>query len=103
MKHPTYISMDVEPDKPKEYKFEPIHESCPHCENEVALQDVFVPQPCPECHKIILPCTICTAENCGSCPLESVANTMRIKGRHMDRFNRKWGSGKTLEEWTEEL
>jgi hypothetical protein len=54
-------------------------EECPHCDNEVKLKWVFEVQECPECHKPILPCSICehTNENgchteCSTCPLNDL-------------------------------
>jgi predicted RNA-binding Zn-ribbon protein involved in translation (DUF1610 family) len=55
---------------------EKIYELCPHCENEVELDNDFVVQECPECKHPILPCSICEHTNehgchtkCDTCPL----------------------------------
>lgn len=49
-------------------------ELCPFCEEEVMLQNVkkFEPQPCPNCGRKILPCSLCTEEDiqyCDKCPV----------------------------------
>lgn len=46
-------------------------EWCQNCESEVILKNKFVPQICPSCGKVILPCSLC--EGCvPNCPLKDV-------------------------------
>lgn len=61
----------------------PTYEMCPHCDNEVVLEDIFGVQECPICNKEILPCSICTHivegqteryMSCAQCPLEKFKN-----------------------------
>jgi predicted RNA-binding Zn-ribbon protein involved in translation (DUF1610 family) len=54
-----------------------ITEWCPHCEDEVELNDNFCVQICPKCGHPILPCSICEHTNdkgchtkCDTCPLD---------------------------------
>lgn len=60
-------------DKLKEFEEAQTFEVCPYCDNEVVLKAEFKPQICPECKKVILPCSICPTDYdmCGKCPLES--------------------------------
>lgn len=44
-----------------------IYEYCPHCDTEVELKFKFEPQICPNCGRVLLPCSMC--EGCGKCPL----------------------------------
>lgn len=53
-----------------------IVELCPYCDTEVQLDNKFVPQTCPNCGRVILPCSICKHTNnngthteCDTCPL----------------------------------
>ena len=53
-----------------------IIELCPYCDTEVQLENKFVPQTCPNCGRVILPCSICEHTNpngchtkCDTCPL----------------------------------
>jgi predicted RNA-binding Zn-ribbon protein involved in translation (DUF1610 family) len=60
----------------RDYTFE----MCPECETEVKLTDNFEIQECPNCHKPIMPCSICEhgyvpelnnrCHSCTTCPLE---------------------------------
>lgn len=45
------------------------YERCPHCDSEVLLNAILHRQHCPKCHKLILPCSICTSRgrNCHLC------------------------------------
>lgn len=38
------------------------YEICPHCEEEVLLKDAKfkMKQKCPSCHRMILPCSLCS-------------------------------------------
>lgn len=49
-----------------------ISELCPYCEHEVELENKFESQQCPNCNKIILPCSLCDMDkvNCSKCPIE---------------------------------
>jgi predicted RNA-binding Zn-ribbon protein involved in translation (DUF1610 family) len=48
-----------------------IAEYCPHCEDEVMLENEFKVQVCPNCGKYIVPCSICPLESCiNNCPLD---------------------------------
>lgn len=50
-----------------------VYEYCPHCENEVILNDEFKVQVCPDCGHAIVPCSICPLESCCSnCPLDAL-------------------------------
>ena len=57
-----------------------ITEFCPHCEQEVELNEEFKVQQCPNCGKHIVPCNMCPllAENkCpNKCPLATMAEDM---------------------------
>lgn len=62
-----------------------VEEPCPHCDNVVELQNVFVAQICPECGNWIMPCSICehrmpemdSAEYCPKC--DDRMNQINIK------------------------
>jgi predicted RNA-binding Zn-ribbon protein involved in translation (DUF1610 family) len=46
-----------------------IYEYCPHCCDEVELEERFEPQVCPNCGNVLFPCSMC--EECiTNCPLE---------------------------------
>ena len=49
-----------------------IFEYCPHCEDEVEIKRVFKAQKCPNCGKVILPCSMCDHDKvkCSECPLK---------------------------------
>ncbi len=47
-----------------------VWEYCPHCGDEVELDEIFKPQACSTCGEQILPCNICEEKNCSKCPLE---------------------------------
>lgn len=47
-----------------------IIELCPHCNEEVELEDKYETQICPSCGTRIQPCSICEHMICGNCPLE---------------------------------
>lgn len=49
---------------------------CDNCASGVTLINAFVPQPCPNCLYIILPCELCNHRECARCPLELVRNVM---------------------------
>lgn len=40
-------------------KLEKIYELCSYCNQEVELENKLEPQKCPNCKKIIMPCSIC--------------------------------------------
>ena len=47
-------------------------EYCPHCDNEhdiiINLENIIIPL-CPTCSNPLVPCTLCTQDNCGKmCP-----------------------------------
>jgi DNA-directed RNA polymerase subunit RPC12/RpoP len=50
-------------------KNQTVSEWCPHCENEVELEQRFESQSCPNCRIKILPCAQCLTQDCGNCPL----------------------------------
>ena len=47
-----------------------VTEWCPHCEDEVELEEKFERQECPNCKEKILPCAQCVIYECSRCPLE---------------------------------
>ncbi len=51
-------------------------EFCLYCAADVKLLNIYVPQPCPNCLEILLPCARCNHQDCENCPLKSVAETM---------------------------
>lgn len=52
-------------------KYQITYEGCPHCYREVQLESKFKAQVCPNCNRIILPCSICqVSNNCLNCPLD---------------------------------
>lgn len=67
-----YKLMEVEvEDTSDEDKDEEVYEYCPHCENEVKLDNEFKVQICPDCGHAIVPCSICPLDSCCStCPLD---------------------------------
>ena len=53
------------------------YELCPYCDTEVELKNEFKAQLCPNCGRLILPCSICEHTNnkgchtkCDTCPLD---------------------------------
>lgn len=48
-------------------------EWCPFCETEVDIKSIG-PQVCPNCQKIILPCSMCVDRNCSDCGYEEDEN-----------------------------
>lgn len=67
-----YKLMEVEvEDTSDENNDEEVYEYCPHCENEVKLDNEFKVQICPDCGHAIIPCNICPLDSCCSnCPLD---------------------------------
>ena len=67
-----YKLMEVEvEDVNDEDNNEEVYEYCPHCGNEVKLDNEFKVQICPDCGHAIVPCSICPLESCCSnCPLD---------------------------------
>ncbi|MCU6603832.1 anti-repressor SinI family protein [Peribacillus frigoritolerans] len=53
------------------YIYKTTPEWCSHCEHEVELKNIFMPQQCPKCEEIILPCNQCESRDCANCPLYS--------------------------------
>lgn len=53
-------------------KIEKITECCPHCENEVELDEKFERQHCPVCGAMIAPCNMCDHDtcDCANCELD---------------------------------
>ena len=59
-----------------------ITEKCIHCKQKVELKNKFIKQQCPNCMKLILPCSICNEHQftyspinnnpfkCRKCPFE---------------------------------
>jgi len=47
------------------------YELCPHCGREVELKAVMKLQKCPNCHKQIIPCSLCDMDkvDCSKCKL----------------------------------
>jgi predicted RNA-binding Zn-ribbon protein involved in translation (DUF1610 family) len=71
---------ETENDDEPESDEEGVYEYCPHCDDEVILENVFKVQKCPNCGKYIVPCNLCPllGENkcTGNCPLEALANEL---------------------------
>lgn len=55
-----------------------IDELCPHCGDEVVLKSIFANQVCPECGKLISPCSLCDFNKCDckNCPLQKTLFTI---------------------------
>jgi len=55
-----------------------VSEWCPHCEEEFEI-DAHKPSNCPECGKIILPCSMCDMDTqvCGVGDESGVCNRFR--------------------------
>ena len=58
------------------------YELCPYCDTEVELKHEFKAQLCPNCGRLILPCSICEHVNnkgchtkCDTCPLDKLDGT----------------------------
>ena len=53
---------------------------CPHCKQEVELNEEFKVQQCPNCGKHIVPCNLCPLlakyKCANNCPLETMADEM---------------------------
>lgn len=66
-----YKLMEVEVEDTNKDDGNKVYEYCPHCENEVVLDNEFKVQVCPDCGHAIVPCSICPLESCVSnCPLD---------------------------------
>ena len=66
-----YKLMEVEVEDTGEDDDNKVYEYCPHCENEVVLNNEFKVQVCPDCGHAIVPCSICPLESCCStCALD---------------------------------
>lgn len=66
-----YKLMEVEVEDTDEDDDNKVYEYCPHCEDEVVLDNEFKVQVCPDCGHAIVPCSICPLESCVSnCPLD---------------------------------
>lgn len=80
-----YKLMEVEvEDSSDEDNDEEVYEYCPHCENEVKLENELKVQICPDCGHAIVPCNICPLDNCCSkCPLDELC---RQKNEEMEMF-----------------
>lgn len=73
-----------------------VYEYCPHCEEEVELNNEFKVQICPNCGHAIVPCNICPLDDCCSnCPLDALC---RQKNNEIDE---EAGIEVTLESFTE--
>lgn len=65
-------------------KLEKIHELCPYCNQEVELENKLEPQKCPNCKRIIMPCSICdyrlaetsNHEECKQCERDCISREM---------------------------
>ena len=57
------------------------YEMCPECETEVELEMVLKKQICPNCGKVIYPCSICDMDivNCNECPLDAVCTKQKTE------------------------
>ena len=72
--------VDIYEDDIEEYSFvgnipKDASEYCPHCDAEVEIANKFIPQVCPNCGEIILPCNMCF--DCKDCPFGG--NTCKSK------------------------
>lgn len=70
IENPHIIDLSVLPDTITEY--------CEHCEHEVELKLEFKVQRCPECGKLITPCSICNSDlcDCSDCPLLKITSKL---------------------------
>ncbi|HLM62025.1 MAG TPA: hypothetical protein VK308_14560 [Pyrinomonadaceae bacterium] len=69
-----------------------ITEFCPHCECAVTLPNAFIPQACPECLNLILPCSSCNHQECRLCPLkplQKALETARVRRGTADDYHQR--------------
>lgn len=68
-------------------KLEKIYELCSYCNQEVELENKLEPQKCPNCKKIIMPCSICdyrlaetsNHEECKQCERDCISRELDNK------------------------
>ena len=67
---------------------EKVYEYCNHCEDEVKLEGVLLPQFCPDCGKVVVPCgALCESMNCSNCPIQAHIDYIKSSGYEIIPFD----------------